>query len=193
MPAKNIVIFASGSGTNAENIARYFASSHEVTVQAVFCNNPQAGVIKRMEPLGIPVELFNKSTFHNEADFLALLQSYQPDLIVLAGFLWLIPEYLIKHYPNKIINIHPALLPKYGGKGMYGHHVHEAVLAAKEKEHGITIHFVNEKYDEGAPIFQAKFEVPEQANIALIQQQIAALEMQYFPEAIKRILAAQAV
>ena len=158
----------------------------------MFCNNPQAGVIQRMEKLGIPVELFNKSTFQNESDFLALLQSYQPDLIVLAGFLWLIPEYLIKHYPNKIINIHPALLPKFGGKGMYGHHVHEAVLAAKEKEHGITIHFVNEKYDEGAPIFQAKFEVPAQADLATLQQQIAALEMQYFPEAIKRVLAAQA-
>jgi phosphoribosylglycinamide formyltransferase-1 len=185
---KRIVIFASGSGTNAQNICEKFAHHSNIQVAALFCNNPKAKVIERMEPFKVPVHVFNKEVFKNEQAFSALLSTYQPDLIVLAGFLWLIPDYLVKKYPNKIINIHPALLPKFGGKGMYGHHVHEAVLAAKEKEHGITIHFVNEKYDEGQPIFQAKFDVPEQATLEVLQTNIAALEMQYFPEAIQRVL-----
>lgn len=141
-----------------------------------------------MKPLGVPVHVFNRDTYKSEQEFMALLQPYQADLLVLAGFLWLIPEYLVKAYPNKIINIHPALLPKFGGKGMYGHHVHEAVLAAKETEHGITIHFVNEHYDEGMPIFQAKFDVKPEYTLDDIQKQISALEMRYFPEAIKRVL-----
>ena len=185
---KNIVLFASGSGTNAENIVRFFAQSKDIKVMALFCNNPKAGVIERMNKLGIPVILFNKSDFANETYFNNLLAPYAPDLLVLAGFLWLIPAYLVKAYPNKIINIHPALLPKFGGKGMYGHHVHEAVLAKGEKEHGITIHFVNEKYDEGNPIVQAKFDVVKEDTLETIHQKIAKLEMFYFPEAIKRIL-----
>ena len=185
---KNIVLFASGSGTNAENIAKYFAQSSDIKVAALFCNNSKAGVIARMNKLNIPVVLFNKTDFANEAHFNQLLEPYSPDLLVLAGFLWLIPAYLVKAYPNKIINIHPALLPKFGGKGMYGHHVHEAVLAKGEKDHGITIHFVNEKYDEGNPIVQAKFDVEKDDTLETIQQKIAKLEMFYFPEAIKRIL-----
>jgi phosphoribosylglycinamide formyltransferase-1 len=185
---KNIVIFASGSGTNAQNIFEQFAHHPSVKVAALFCNNPTAKVIERMKPLGVPVHVFNRDTYKSEQEFMALLQPYQADLLVLAGFLWLIPEYLVKAYPNKIINIHPALLPKFGGKGMYGHHVHEAVLAAKETEHGITIHFVNEHYDEGMPIFQAKFDVKPEYTLDDIQKQISALEMRYFPEAIKRVL-----
>lgn len=154
----------------------------------MFCNNPAAKVIDRMGPFHIPVHVFSRAEFKDEQTFLGLLEPYKPDLIVLAGFLWLIPDYLVKKYPGKIINIHPALLPKFGGKGMYGHHVHEAVLAAKEKEHGITIHFVNEKYDEGQPIFQAKFDVKPGATLEDIQKNISTLEMQYFPEAIKRVL-----
>ena len=185
---KNIVIFASGSGTNAQNICENFANHPSIKVVALFCNNPNAKVIERMKPFNIPVHVFNKATFNDSQLFNELLHPYQPDLIVLAGFLWLMPEYLVKQFPNKIINIHPALLPKFGGKGMYGEHVHQAVLAQKEKEHGITIHFVNEKYDEGATIFQAKFDVKPNYQLADIQQQIAALEMQYFPIAIKRVL-----
>lgn len=186
---KNIVIFASGSGTNAQNICEQFASHPQIKVAALFCNNPKAQVIERMQPFSVPVHVFTRNEYQTENVFTDLLAQYKPDLIVLAGFLWLIPEYLVKSYPDKIVNIHPALLPKFGGKGMYGHHVHEAVLAAKEKEHGITIHFVNEKYDEGMPIFQAKFDVKPEYTLADIQKQIAALEMRYFPEAIKRILA----
>lgn len=185
---KNIVLFASGSGTNAENIVKFFASSTDIKVTALFCNNSKAGVIERMNKLGIPVVLFNKADFDNEKHFKELLSPYAPDLLVLAGFLWLIPGYLVNAYPNKIINIHPALLPKFGGKGMYGHHVHKAILAKGEKEHGITIHFVNEKYDEGSPIVQAKFDVVKEDTLETIQQKIAKLEMFYFPEAIKRIL-----
>ena len=185
---KNIILFASGSGTNVENICRYFQHHPTIKVAALCCNNPGAGVLERVKPFHIPVHLFNRIEFKDEQFFLPLLNQYQPDLLVLAGFLWLIPEYLVKQYPNKIINIHPALLPKFGGKGMYGHHVHEAVLAQKEKEHGITIHFVNEKYDDGTPIFQAKFNVKPHFTLADIQKNIAALEMAYFPEAIKRVL-----
>jgi phosphoribosylglycinamide formyltransferase-1 len=187
---KNIIIFASGTGTNAENICKVFAHHPHIQVQALFCNNPNAGVLDKMKPLGIPIHLFNRSDFANEASFLKLIQQYKPDLIVLAGFLWLIPPYLVNAFPRKIINIHPALLPKFGGKGMYGHHVHEAVLAAKEKEHGITIHFVTDKYDEGPPIFQARFDVNATDNIATISHKISVLEMQYFPEAIRRVLGA---
>lgn len=185
---KNIVIFASGSGTNAQNICEQFAAHPTIKVAALFCNNPNAKVIERIKPLGIPVQVFNKATFNDSQLFNKLLLPYQPDLIVLAGFLWLMPTYLVQQFPNKIINIHPALLPKHGGKGMYGQHVHEAVLAQKDTEHGITIHFVNEKYDEGAPIFQAKFDVKPTYQLADIQQQISILEMRYFPDAIKRVL-----
>jgi phosphoribosylglycinamide formyltransferase 1 len=186
---KNVVIFASGSGTNAQNICAHFAKHPSIHVVALFCNNPTALVIERMKPFNIPVHVFTKADFKNESYFTSLVNTYKPDLLVLAGFLWLIPGYLIKQYPNKIVNIHPALLPKFGGKGMYGNHVHEAVLAAKEKEHGITIHFVNEQYDKGLPLFQAKFTVEPHFELKDIQKNIASLEMAYYPEAIKRVLA----
>ncbi len=185
---KNIILFASGSGTNAENIVNQFANSPSINVAALFCNNPNAGVIDRMNNRHIPVHLFDKKTFQDADKFLSILGDYKPDLIVLAGFLWLVPEYLVKQFEGKIINIHPALLPKFGGKGMYGHHVHEAVLSKGEKEHGITIHFVNEKYDDGNTIVQAKFDVMSDDTLSSIQAKIAQLEMHYYPEAIKRIL-----
>lgn len=187
---KHLIIFASGTGTNAENICKVFEHNPNIQVKALFCNNANAGVIDKMKPFGVPVQLFNKSDFVNEASFLELLQSYKPDLIVLAGFLWLIPAYLVNTFPRKIINIHPALLPKFGGKGMYGHHVHKAVIKAREKEHGITIHFVTEKYDEGPPIFQARFDVQDTDTEADLARKISMLEMQYFPEAIRRVLGA---
>lgn len=185
---KHIILFASGNGSNAENICRHFANSTQVKVAALFCNNENAGVIERLKPFGIPVHVFSKKQFNDESYFLPLVDQYNPDLIVLAGFLLLVPSFLVKKYTGRIINIHPALLPKFGGKGMYGHHVHEAVLAAKETEHGITIHFVDENYDEGSPIFQAKFEVHADHTLADIAKQISGLEMQYFPEAIERVL-----
>lgn len=185
---KNIILFASGSGSNAENIAAYFASSNSVNVKAVYTNNAHARVIERMKKFNIPCYIFSKADFQNESYFLSLLQQQQADLIVLAGFLWLIPSYLVKAYPNAIINIHPALLPKFGGKGMYGMHVHEAVKNAGETETGITIHYVTEAYDEGAPIFQAKAALTANDTPDSIAHKIHELEMANFPRVIDNLL-----
>ncbi|MFI5221126.1 MAG: phosphoribosylglycinamide formyltransferase [Bacteroidia bacterium] len=185
---KNIILFASGNGTNAENICRYFKNDPEIKVAALFCNNPDAKVIERMKPFGIPVHLFTKKELNDEKIFLPLIQKYEPSLIVLAGFLLLVPSYLIKLFPKKIINIHPALLPKFGGKGMHGHHVHEAVLAAGEHVHGITIHVVNEKYDEGKILFQEFFLIEKNDNLESVSKKISELELNYFPEVIKNYL-----
>jgi len=185
---KNIIIFASGSGTNAENICKYFEHNADVKVKALFCNKSDAGVIKKMKPFKVPVHVFSKQELNDETIFLPLIQQYEPTLIVLAGFLLLMPKYLIKKFPNSIINIHPALLPKYGGKGMYGHHVHEAVLASNEKEHGITIHFVNENFDEGQPVFQKSFAIEKGDDLDSVSKKIAQLEMMNFPEVIEQLL-----
>jgi len=185
---KNIILFASGSGTNAENICRYFQHNSEIKIVALFCNKVDAGVIEKVKPFNIPVHLFSKQELNDETFFLPLIQQYNPSLIVLAGFLVLMPKYLIKNFPNSIINIHPALLPRYGGKGMYGHHVHEAVLVSNEKEHGITIHFVNENFDEGQPIFQKSFIVENDDNLNSISQKISKLEMKNFPRVIEQLL-----
>lgn len=185
---KRIVLFASGSGTNADNICHYFAKSEEVKVVALFCNNAQAGVIPKMEKWNVPVELFSKKQLNDQEYFLPLIQQYQPDLIVLAGFLLLIPAYLVQHYPNRIMNIHPALLPKFGGKGMYGHHVHEAVIIQQEKEHGITIHIVNERFDEGEHLFQQSFVVTPIDTVESVARKIALLEMTHFPKVIESFL-----
>ena len=150
---KRIAIFASGSGSNAQKIAEYFSERTDVEVSLILTNNPEAGVIHRARKLHIPVVVFDRKTFYETERILSLLKNEGIDLIVLAGFMMLIPGFLVKGYRDKMVNIHPALLPKYGGKGMYGSFVHEAVVAAKEKESGITIHFVNEHYDEGNVIF----------------------------------------
>ena len=155
---KNIVIFASGSGSNAEKIIEHFKQSDLVTITHIFCNNPTAGVIQRAERLQIPCSIFSREEYKN-GTVLRKIQSLQTDWIILAGFLWLVPSEYVQAYPQRIINLHPALLPKFGGKGMYGHFVHEAVVEAGEKESGITIHYVNEHYDEGAIIFQSSFPV----------------------------------
>ena len=141
-----------------------------------------------MKRLGIRVELFTRNSLENETEFTNLLLPYQPDLIILAGFLWLLPSWLIQHFPHKIINIHPALLPKFGGKGMHGHHVHEAVINTGEHEHGITIHYVNEKYDEGEIIFSKSFPVQPNDDAISVSKKIAGLEMKYFPEVIESLL-----
>ncbi|AMS27767.1 phosphoribosylglycinamide formyltransferase [Bacteroidetes bacterium UKL13-3] len=185
---KRLLIFASGSGTNADNICQYFAKNDEVKVVGLFCNNPQAGVISKMAKWNVPVELITRKQLNSEGEFLQLIAQYQPDLIILAGFLLLIPSYLVQQFPNKIINIHPALLPKFGGKGMYGHHVHEAVLAQKETEHGITIHLVNEKFDEGEHLFQQSFKVTPLDTLDSIATKISLLEMTHFPKVIDAYL-----
>lgn len=187
MPIKRIVIFASGSGSNAENIIKFFENNPMVRVSCVLTNNNGAGVITRCNTLKQPVLYFNRRAFDG-GTVLGLLTSLNPDLIVLAGFLWKIPQEIINHFNNKIINIHPALLPKYGGKGMYGQKVHEAVKNNHEKETGITIHYVNENYDEGAIIHQAKTEIMEGDSIEDIANKVHALEYEYFPKVIEKVL-----
>jgi len=183
---KTIVILASGSGTNAENIIRYFNQAQSFgRVSHIFTNNANAGVIKRAESCDVPVTVFDRSTFNSEG---FLQQIGNPDLIVLAGFLWLIPNYFVKAFPQKIINIHPALLPNYGGKGMYGSRVHEAVIENGEKQSGITIHFVNEKYDEGEIILQARCFVSQNDTPDSLAQKIHQLEYAYFPITIQTLL-----
>ncbi|MES2779073.1 MAG: phosphoribosylglycinamide formyltransferase [Bacteroidota bacterium] len=185
---KRILLFASGSGTNADNICQYFAKHEDVKIVGLFCNNPEAGVIVKMEKWNVPVELFNRKQLKDADTFLPLIQKYQPDVIILAGFLLLIPLYLVHAFPNRIINIHPALLPKFGGKGMYGHHVHEAVLTQKETEHGITIHLVNENFDDGKPLFQQSFVVTPLDDLESIARKISLLEMTHFPKVIEEYL-----
>ena len=184
---KKIVIFASGAGSNAKKIINYFKERNTAEIILVVCNNPLAGVIQIAEKENIPVLLIEKNTF-KETGYLGEIKKYDPDLIVLAGFLWKVPPILIHEFPDKIINIHPALLPAYGGKGMYGNAVHTAVIAAKEKESGITIHFVDEKYDHGKTIFQAKCVLKENENSASLAAKIHQLEHEYFAKTIDNLL-----
>ncbi len=184
-PKINIAIFASGSGTNAENIANYFEDHERVQVHEVLSNNPSAFVLQRAENLGIPSSSFNKEEFMSER-FLERLE--KTDFIILAGFLWLVPGYLVEAFPERIINIHPALLPKYGGKGMYGSRVHEAVIEAKEKESGITIHLVNQEYDKGKVLFQTKCEVGKNDTPDTLAKKIHALEYEFFPKVIEEYI-----
>ena len=156
-----IAIFASGSGSNAENIINYFKDNNHISVALLLTNNYEAGVIKRAKKLNMPILIFTKKNFNESTQIIDILINQKIDWIILAGFLWLVPSPMISAFPNKIINIHPALLPKYGGKGMWGHFVHEAVVSNKEIESGITIHLVNEKYDEGEILFQAKCDILE--------------------------------
>ena len=185
---KNVAIFASGSGTNAENIARYFSKSETVKVAVVLSNNKNVGVHARVNYLGIPSFVFSRDEFVEGTPILAKLAEYQIDLIVLAGFMNKISDALLTAYPGKIINIHPALLPKHGGKGMYGMHVHEAVVAAGEIESGITIHYINEYYDEGDNIFQAKCEVLPADTPEEVATKVHALEYAHYPHVIDDLL-----
>lgn len=185
---RKIVLFASGNGSNAENIITHFKNSSQGTVVAVFVNNPYAKVIERVEKHDIEVILFNREQLNN-GFVLNKLNEAETDLIVLAGFLWMFPVSIIKEYPNKVINIHPALLPKYGGKGMYGKFVHEAVLENKEKETGITIHYVNEHYDEGEFIFQETVNIENCKTPEEIAIKVHELEQKYFPQIIEKLIA----
>lgn len=184
---KRIVVFASGSGTNAENIIKYFLNTSKAKVVSVLTNNPSAKVIERASKYTIPTQIFSKQEL-NEGFLLQKINLLEPDLIVLAGFLLKVPQNLIDAYPNKIINIHPALLPKFGGKGMYGMHIHEAVVANKEKETGITIHYVNENYDEGAIIFQKSVALLEEDTPEIVAGKIHKLEQDHFPQVIDTLL-----
>jgi phosphoribosylglycinamide formyltransferase-1 len=184
---KKIVIFASGSGTNAENIIKHFKNSSIGTVVSVFTNNPKAYVIERAKNFQVPTEIFTKQELI-ESKVLQKINAIQPDLIVLAGFLLKFPQSIVETYSNKIINIHPALLPKYGGKGMYGMNVHKAIVENKEKETGITIHFVNENYDEGNIIFQKKVALLITDTPVVVAEKIHELEQQYFPKVIEDLL-----
>jgi len=185
---KRIVIFASGSGTNAENLIKFFHSRGNASVIQVLTNNPHAKVISRCNKLKTSCLSFNRVSFYNKDDVLNILLSSKPDLIVLAGFLWKFPENILNRFPDKVINIHPALLPKYGGKGMYGKYVHEAVVRNKEVETGITIHYVNERYDEGNIIFQAKCEVIPSDSVEDVAAKIHELEMEHFPNVVDKLL-----
>ena len=184
---KKILIFASGSGTNAENIIQYFEKKNTGTVVAVFTNNSNAKVIDRAKKFQVPTVIFSKDEL-NIGKTLQLISNFHPDLIVLAGFLLKFPENIIKAYPNRIVNIHPALLPKFGGKGMYGMHIHNAVIENKEIETGISIHYVNENYDEGNIIFQQNVPISEGDTPESVAAKIHTLEQHYFPEVIEKLL-----
>lgn len=181
---KSIAIFASGSGSNAENIYKYFLGTN-ISVKYLVCNNPKAGVLKRFENTEVEIIQISKAELKSE-EFINKMR--EVDLIVLAGFLLLVPPAFVQALSKRIINIHPALLPNYGGKGMYGDHIHRAVLGNKEKEHGITIHFVNEEFDKGEIIFQDKFEVKEEDDLASIQKKIHTLEFENYPRIIEKLL-----
>ncbi len=187
---KRIVIFASGSGTNAENIIKYFNHSAIATVVQVLTNNQHAKVLERSKNLNINTLVFSKKDFVLDDIVLNVLIK-NADFIVLAGFLWRVPAKIVEAFPNKIINIHPALLPKYGGKGMYGKHVHRAVVENEEKETGITIHFVNEHYDEGAIIFQEKVSIDSTDTPETVASKIHELEYEHFPQIIEKVILAE--
>lgn len=188
MSVKKIALFASGSGSNVENIVNYFKNNSNVSIELVLSNKANAYVLERAKNLNIKSLVFNRADFYESDTIVETLKKLEIDLVVLAGFLWLVPENLVKAFPNKIINIHPALLPKYGGKGMYGDKVHQAVVSNKETVSGITIHFVNERYDEGAIIFQGECPVTPDDMPEDVAQKVHALEYKHFPEVIEQLL-----
>ena len=184
----HIALFASGAGSNAQQIIHYFKSSPDVSISLIVCNKPEAGVVQIAHNEQIPVLLIEKENFFRGDHYLPQLQQAGIDFIVLAGFLWKIPQALIEAYPRKIINIHPALLPKYGGKGMYGSFVHNAVIAAGDAESGITIHYVDEHYDNGDIIFQARCPILPDDDSTTLVKKIHALEHEYYPKVIEAVI-----
>lgn len=185
---RNIAIFASGSGTNAENIIKYFSTRNTAQVSLVLSNKRQAMVLKRAEALNIRTLFFEHKEFYVTGKVLRYLTLYKIDFIVLAGFLWLVPENIIDHFSGRIINIHPALLPAYGGKGMYGDIVHKSVIAGKEKESGITIHYVNKQYDKGDIIFQSRCKILKDETPETLAEKVHALEYLHYPRIIEDIV-----
>jgi len=185
---KKIAIFASGSGSNAENIVLHFNQSPSIKVSLILTNNSNAGVLDRAKKLNVPTAIFTSTELKETNVILSLLKKYDIDFVVLAGFLLKVPDYLIKAYPDHIVNIHPALLPKYGGKGMYGSRVHEAVVAAGDNESGITIHYINEHYDEGNIIFQGKCEIMPSDTPDDVAHKVHELEYKYYPLVIEDLV-----
>lgn len=185
---KNIAIFASGNGTNCENIIKYFENSETVSVALVVCNNKSAQVIKRAEKFGVPVEIVNREGFKDSSRVLPLLAGHHISHIILAGFMLLLPDYLTEAYKDRIVNIHPSLLPKYGGKGMYGDNVHKAVKENGEKESGITIHLVNSEYDKGQILKQYTTPLSPDDSADDIARKVHALEYEHYPEVIEQLL-----
>lgn len=189
-----IAIFASGNGSNAINLYNYFNINfpeNKISVDCIICNSPKAGIIAKSKQLGIPIYIYENSTFKNPEELIELLKTRDIDYIVLAGFLRLIPQEMIRSFPDRIINIHPSLLPKYGGKGMYGQRVHEAVIAARELESGITIHLVNEEYDKGKILKQAVLKIESGDDAQILAGKIHELEYIYFPEVVKEYISSQ--
>ena len=185
---KRIAIFASGSGTNAQNIAEHFQHSKMIKINRIFSNRKDAYVLERAKNLNIPTFVFNRNTFYHSTEVIDLLKQEKTDFLVLAGFLWLIPTELIRAFPDRIINIHPAPLPKFGGKGMYGNRVHEAVIQSGDKKSGISIHYVNDRYDEGKIIFQAECDVSSNDTPETLANKIHQLEYRFYPEVIEKAL-----
>lgn len=188
MKKSNLAIFASGSGSNAENIIRYFKDNEFISIGLVLSNHQDAFVHERARKLNVKSISFTRDQIYKENYVLDLLKKEGISHIILAGFMWLIPENLLKAFPNRIINIHPALLPKYGGKGMYGMHVHRAIIENKEKESGISIHLVNEFYDEGNIIFRAECPVKPDDSPETLAERVHALEYQHYPAVIESII-----
>lgn len=185
---KRIAIFASGSGSNAQKIMEHFKYSDDAEVALVLSNNPDAYVLQRADNFEIPSHVFDRHDFYQTDEVVYLLKRLEIDLVVLAGFLWLIPQNLLNAFPNKIINIHPSLLPKHGGKGMYGDRVHNAVLQAGDDEHGITIHFVNENFDEGEVIYQGRFKVEKGDTLEILKFNGQQLEHLHYPKVIENLI-----
>ncbi|PLW99638.1 MAG: phosphoribosylglycinamide formyltransferase [Marinilabiliales bacterium] len=185
---KRIAIFASGNGTNAERIMEYFTTNNDVKIELILSNNPDAGVLQRARKFDVQKMVFTREELYKSDKVVDTLLKKGIDFVILAGFLWLIPLSILKQFPDRIINIHPALLPKYGGKGMFGHHVHEAVITNKEKLSGITIHYVNEHYDEGNIIFQATCEISDDDTADSLASKIHELEYQHFPVVIEKLI-----
>ena len=185
----NIAIFASGSGTNAEKLFAKFQNHPQARVALLLTNNPKANVLARAERYGVPAEIFSRNTLYTTDQVLVTLQDYAIDFIVLAGFMLKVPSPIIRAFPDRIVNIHPALLPAYGGKGMYGAHVHEAVVAAGEQQTGISIHYVNEHYDEGRMILQVSCPVEAHDTAEDVAEKVHRLEHQYYPEVVEEIIA----
>ena len=183
-----LAIFASGTGSNARKIIEYFRNHPTIRVALVVSNKPDAPVLAMAQSHQIETAVINRKSFYESEDILDTLREHEVDLVILAGFLWLVPDYLIRAFPRRIINIHPALLPRYGGKGMYGHHVHQAVWEAREPESGITIHYANEHYDEGDIIFQIKCVLAPEDSPEDIARKVLELEHYYFARVIERVL-----
>tara|TARA_B100001250_G_scaffold251005_1_gene215740 strand:+ start:65 stop:640 length:576 start_codon:yes stop_codon:yes gene_type:complete len=185
---KKIILFASGSGSNFEEICKYFKDNKQISIDLLVCNCSKAKVLNKANSYGVKTLLINRESFYDTNAALNVILKRTPDLIVLAGFLWKVPTKIIERFPNKIINIHPALLPDYGGKGMYGKKVHRAVIENNETESGITIHYVNKNYDEGKILFQKSIEIDKKETSESLSRKVLKLEHRYFPELIEKIL-----